>query len=163
MLVNETILYRRISVLILCSDRADCYSGEPPMKQIEVAIGIVLCRGQILICQRRPLDPLGGLWEFPGGKQEPGESLEQCLLRELAEELCIGVSVLEALPSIDYDYSAAHVRLHPYLCEHLEGHATPLAAQRAIWVKPSDLPSYSFPPANDNLIRELVRRFSQRS
>ena len=130
----------------------------PMLKRVEVAIGIVMRSGRVLICQRRPHDPLGGYWEFPGGKKEPGESIEQCLVRELAEELAIEVRPIEALPPIAFDYADATVALHPYLCEIVQGDAQPLAAERLEWVEPADLARFRFPPANDALIADLVAR-----
>jgi len=130
------------------------------MKQIDVAIGIVCRAGRILICQRRRQDTLGGFWEFPGGKREPDESLEQCLLRELTEELAISVQIRQAFDAIDYDYGTACVRLHPFLCDHLAGEPLPLASQRLAWVTPAELYDYPFPPANEGLIRELTRQMN---
>ena len=129
------------------------------MKRIDVAIGIVQRDGKVLICQRRQQDHLAGFWEFPGGKLEAGELCEQCLVRELAEEVGIEVRPIEALAAIEYDYPAVHVRLHPYLCEWLSGEAKPLAAQQVLWVDADDLAGFRFPPANDGLIGELARRF----
>jgi A/G-specific adenine glycosylase len=125
------------------------------MKEIDVVIGLV-CRGtQVLICQRRSQDPLGGYWEFPGGKQEPGESRQQCLTRELAEELAIRVRIVQPLETIVFDYSTFRVRLHPYHCAHLEGDPKPLASQQLAWATAADLPGYHFPPANAPLLRWL--------
>ena len=132
----------------------------PGMKYVDVAIGIVLRYGKVLICQRRAQGTLAGLWEFPGGKQGRAEKIEQTLARELREELAIEVRMIEALPPIEFDYSSALVRLHPFLCEHVAGEPQPLASQSVQWVLPSDLPTYHFPPANDPLIKDLIRRFS---
>jgi A/G-specific adenine glycosylase len=128
------------------------------MNRVDVIIGIVLRAGKILICQRLQQGPLGGFWEFPGGKQETGESREQCLSRELAEELAIRVRPIMALDVIEFDYADESVRLHPYLCEHLEGEPKPLASQRVLWVSPAHLKDYKFPPANDALIRKLIEQ-----
>ena len=130
------------------------------MKEVSVAIGIVLRDGQILICQRRPDDALAGLWEFPGGKQEPGESLEQCVVRELAEETGSEVQIIEPLVPIKYRYPSVDVRIQPFLCQHVSGDPRPLACQRTLWVKPTELQNYTFPPANDDLIHQLVERFA---
>jgi A/G-specific adenine glycosylase len=128
------------------------------MKEIDVVIGLVCRDGKILISQRRQQDPLGGYWEFPGGKQEPGESREQCLVRELAEELAIRVRALEPLQSVTYDYAEVRVHLHPFFCEHVDGEPQPLASQRLTWAAAHDLHHYRFPPANDSLIRWLTER-----
>jgi mutator protein MutT len=126
------------------------------MKRVDVIIGVVVRCGKVLICQRRESDPLGGFWEFPGGKIEPGESHEECLARELAEELAIRVRPIKAFEIIEFDYATASVRLHPYLCEHLSGEPQPLASQRTLWITPNELNEYRFPPANDNLILRLI-------
>jgi mutator protein MutT len=130
------------------------------MRQMEVVIGIVLRHGNVLICQRRNSDALGGYWEFPGGKLEPGESRQQCLERELAEELAIRIRPLQELDVIEFDYPDVHVLLHPYLCEHIEGEPQPLASQCIAWVAPRELQNYKFPPANDKLIAELARQLA---
>src|SRR5829696_6573139 len=128
----------------------------PP--QVDVVIGVVLRDdGHLLVCQRKSNGHLGGYWEFPGGKREPGESLEQCLVRELEEELAIRVRPLAALDVIEHDYPAVRVRLHPYLCTHLDGDTKPLGCERLQWVGPTELAQYSFPPANARLIAYLVR------
>ena len=130
-----------------------------PPDPVNVAIGIVLHDGHILICQRRQGDHLAGFWEFPGGKQEPNETPAACVLRELKEELGIDVHPIESFAPIDWEYPTVHVRLHPYLCELIAGEPVPLACQRLAWVKPTALVEYRFPPANEDLIARLARRF----
>jgi mutator protein MutT len=129
------------------------------MKQVDVAIGIVVRAGRILICLRRPDGPLPGFWEFPGGKREPSESIEQTLVREMREELAIEVGDPEPLRLIEFDYPPTRIRLHPFLCRHVNGQATPLASQQLRWVTPRELGDYRFPPANDGLIADLIERF----
>jgi mutator protein MutT len=141
--------------------RADKPETPPSSPQIDVVIGVVQRDdGHVLVCQRKAEGHLGGYWEFPGGKREPGESLEQCLARELEEELAIRIRILFALDVIEHDYPAVRVRLHPYLCAHTDGVPQPIACQRTEWVAPPRLPDYRFPPANDALIAQLVRRLS---
>ena len=133
----------------------------PPLAQVDVVIGIVLRDdGHVLVCQRRDGGHLGGYWEFPGGKREPGESLERCLLRELQEELAIHVRPLTALDIIEHQYPAVRVRLHPYLCAHVAGTPQPIGCQRVEWVAATQLGDFRFPPANDALIADLIRRLS---
>jgi mutator protein MutT len=130
------------------------------MKTLEVVIAIInRADGRILISRRRRNDSWGGYWEFPGGKQERGESHHDCLARELLEELAVRVRVAEPLDVIECNYPGTRIRLHPYLCEYTEGDAQPLASDEVAWVLPADLPRYQFPPANKNLIRNLVARF----
>ena len=78
---------------------------------IEVSAGVIFRHGQLLITQRRPQDHLGGLWEFPGGKRQAGESGEDCLRRELTEELAIEVEVKELIETITHQYPEKAVRL----------------------------------------------------
>jgi A/G-specific adenine glycosylase len=131
------------------------------MKRLDVAIAIV-CRGQdILICRRRAKDRLGGYWEFPGGKVEPEESLAQCLARELKEELDIQAEPIAALPTIDHDYPDIQVRLHPFLCRHTNGEPVPLGCEQALWINPSALRDYRFPPANARLIEQVIESLSR--
>ena len=135
----------------------------PPSPPIDVVIAVIQREdGHVLVCQRKPQGHLGGYWEFPGGKREPGESLEQCLVRELEEELAVRVRPLYALGVIEHDYPAVRVRLHPYLCAHPDGVPQPIACQRVEWIAPPRLLEYRFPPANDALIAQLVRRLSDR-
>jgi A/G-specific adenine glycosylase len=128
--------------------------------ELDVVIGIV-CRGdRVLVCQRPADTTFPGYWEFPGGKREPGETLEQCLARELREELAIGVHPVAALDPIEHDYPTARVRLHPYLCTHATGEPRPLACQRFEWVEAPHLRAYRFPPANDGLIEQVIERLA---
>jgi mutator protein MutT len=125
------------------------------MKLTHVAIGIVVRNGQVLICRRRAIDPLAGYWEFPGGKVEPGESPAHCLHRELCEELAIQVAIRTTIDPFEYTYPHVKVVLHPFLCDHVDGEAVPLAADELRWVRPTDLIIYRFPPANDDLLEQI--------
>jgi mutator protein MutT len=131
-----------------------------PLKRIDAAIAIVTRHGQILLCQRRDGDTFGGYWEFPGGKVEPGESLEDCLRRELREEIEIEVRPTRALPHIDHQYPDALVRLHPFLCDHLRGEPQLIECQQAVWIDPANLRNYKLPPANEQLIDDVIRQFA---
>ena len=76
---------------------------------------------KILITRRPEKGLLGGLWEFPGGKQKPGESLAECLKREIEEELGIEISVGEPFMQVNHAYSHFKITLHPFFCRHLKG------------------------------------------
>jgi mutator protein MutT len=145
--------------LSLCSTAAAklrC-TGSIHMKRIDVAIAIV-CRGdRVLICRRRQEDRFGGYWEFPGGKVEAGETIQDGLARELREELDIEAEPLTTLPTIDHDYPDIHVRLHPFLCSHKSGEPKLLACAEALWVEASDIRNYTFPPANGELLDHVLR------
>jgi mutator protein MutT len=133
------------------------------MKQIDVAIAIVSRAGDVLVCQRRPDGPLGGYWEFPGGKREPGETIAACLVRELREELGVDVRPVALLTTIEHDYPHARVRLHPFVCVLEPGSPDPrpIACQAAVWVEPPGLRGYRFPPANDALLDEAIAYFAE--
>ena len=137
-------------------------AGDAGQGRTDVVIGIVTRGGKVLICQRPDDKSFGGYWEFPGGKREPGETLEQCLRRELREELAIGVTPVHALSPVDHDYPRGRIRLHPHVCTHDDGEPQLLACQRVLWVEPDDLKRYRFPPANDRLIEETVEYLSGR-
>jgi mutator protein MutT len=124
-------------------------------KIIEVAAGVVIRDGRCLITQRLETSPHGGLWEFPGGKRHPEESLRDCLRRELKEELDITVQVGEALKVIRHDYPDAAVKLHFYRCTILDGTPRALGSQAYRWVSLPELSEFSFPEANRSFIREL--------
>jgi mutator protein MutT len=127
------------------------------MKQIDVAIGVVKRDGRILICQRKSEDTFGGLWEFPGGKREPGEELEACLAREMMEELAIEVKVVRKLTPIAHQYPRTRITLHPFLCEHTVGEPKLIECQQFKWVKAEELREHQFPPANESLVMEIIR------
>src|ERR1041385_284352 len=87
---------------------------------VEVAAGLVFRNGKLLITQRHPEAHLGGLWEFPGGKREPDESFENCLARELREELGIEVEIGELVESVTHAYPEKTVRLKFFRCHWKE-------------------------------------------
>jgi mutator protein MutT len=133
------------------------------MKRIDAAIAIV-CRDQkILVCQRKDGDTLGGYWEFPGGKQEDGETLEQCLARELREELAIAARPIARLGTVEHDYPDVQIRLHPFVCAHESGEVEHLECQASQWIDPQSLRDYCFPPANDALIEEVIAYLTPRA
>jgi A/G-specific adenine glycosylase len=124
-----------------------------------IGVGVVLNpTGEVLIDQRLEQGLLGGLWEFPGGKQEPGEPIEATIARELREELAITVSVGEHLISLDHSYSHKRLRFVVHLCRWEGGDPQPLASQQVRWVEPGTLPSYPFPAANVRIIEALQKR-----
>ena len=126
------------------------------MRRVHAAIAIVGRGAKILVCQRKDEDTFGGYWEFPGGKQEPGEDLEQCLARELREELAITARPVARLTTVEHDYPGAQVHLHPFVCEHVAGEVKHLECQASQWVTPAALRHYRFPPANERLIEEAI-------
>ena len=126
-----------------------------------IGIGVVInAVGEVLIDQRLEEGLLGGMWEFPGGKQEPGEAIEACVARELMEELGIVVSVGEALITLDHAYSHKNLQFVVHLCDWCSGDPKPLASQQVRWVRPEQLKNYPFPAANARIIDALLGRLN---
>lgn len=132
-------------------------SSAPAVFSVEVACAVVRHEGRVLITRRRNQDPLGGLWEFPGGKRLGGESLGACLVRELREELGILIRPGRFLKRIDHRYPGKSVSLYFYECELLEGRPRPLGCQALRWVRPFELKNYPFPPADEKILIEIRR------
>jgi mutator protein MutT len=122
---------------------------------IEVAIALVWRQGCLLITRRPPETHLGGLWEFPGGKCQAGETPEACAEREVLEEVGVGCRAVARRSIIEFTYPERTVRLYPIDCEYQGGGPRPIQVSDWAWVRPADLPQYEFPPANEGLIREL--------
>ncbi|MEX1017985.1 MAG: 8-oxo-dGTP diphosphatase MutT [Phycisphaeraceae bacterium] len=126
---------------------------------IDVAVGVLAERGpagwRVLIARRPQAGVLGGYWEFPGGKREADETLKQCLVREFEEELALTVRITETLAQIEHTYDHGVIRLHAYLCEHVEGEPQALAVTEFRWVDVEALATYRFPPANTPLLDRL--------
>ncbi len=125
-----------------------------PHKFIGVAV-IWNDQRQILIDRRRPEGILGGLWEFPGGKIEPGETIEDCIKREIWEEIGIGIEVGEHLITIDYTYTHLRVTLTVHHCRHLTGIPQPLECDEIRWVTLDEIDQFTFPKANEQVIDVL--------
>ena len=124
-------------------------------QKMEVAAGLVFHGGRLLIAQRLPGDHLGGLWEFPGGKREPGESLEDCLRRELVEELAITVRVGELIVEVEHAYPERTVNLNFFRCVLTVGDPQAIGCQAFAWVNAAELAGYEFPPADAQLLSRL--------
>jgi len=127
------------------------------MEIVQVAAAIIQQDGRFLIAKRKAGTHLGGFWEFPGGKQEPGESLETCLRRELQEELGIEITAPEPFRVIRHEYPDKTVELHFFRCSVAGGEAQPLGCDELRWVEPGELASVTFPPADQSVIQVLAR------
>lgn len=123
---------------------------------IEVAAGLVFRRGQLLITQRPAGGHLAGLWEFPGGKREPGETFEQCLQRELREELGVEVDVIELVEAINHDYPGRRVHLRFFRCAWRQHEPRALGCPAFRWVAPHQLGEHEFPAADRQLLERLL-------
>ena len=121
---------------------------------IVVTAAVVERAGRILVTRRQRGVHLEGLWEFPGGKQEDGESLAACLARELREELDVAARVEDEIYTTTHEYPERRVELHFLRCR-LDGEPRPLLGQEIRWVPRAELASLEFPPADAELIRIL--------
>lgn len=126
-----------------------------PSDPVQVAAALISRDGRYLICRRKPDAHLGGLWEFPGGKREPGESLEDCLMREIREELGVDVSTPVPYTMLPHVYPERAVELHFFRCTIAGGEPRALGCAELRWVAPQDLDGYDFPPADRSLIQQL--------
>jgi 8-oxo-dGTP diphosphatase len=125
--------------------------------RIEVAAGLVFREGKLLITRRHADAHLGGLWEFPGGKREGKETFEQCLVRELREELGIEVQVEEALEDLEHAYPERTVYLKFFRCRWMRNEPKSLDCSAFKWITSSELTDYEFPAADARLILMLQR------
>ena len=123
-----------------------------------VAAALVDPDGRVLIAQRPPGKAMAGLWEFPGGKLEAGETPEQALIRELHEEIGITVSepCLAPLTFASHAYDSFHLLMPLYRCRRWEGQVTAREGQQLAWVRANKLRDYPMPPADIPLIPHLI-------
>ena len=123
-----------------------------------VACTLVDQDNRVLIAQRPPGKKLEGLWEFPGGKLDPGERPEDALIRELREELSIEVKApcLAPLTFASHAYEDFHLLMPLYICRRWEGFVHPREGQAVKWVRPRDMRDWPMPPADEPLIPHLI-------
>ena len=125
-----------------------------------VAAALIDWEGRILLTQRPPGKTLAGLWEFPGGKIDPGETPEAALVRELHEELGIGVGIPALMPLTfaSHEYETFHILMPLFICREWAGTATGREGQALAWVHPPRLGDYQMPPADRPLVATLCER-----
>ena len=129
----------------------------PRLNVIPCGVALIRRGREFLISQRRDDDTFGGYWEFPGGKRDAGETLAQCVVREVREELDIEIAAGRKLFDIQKKYRDRVVWLNFFLCSYLSGEPKPLASQRVQWVDVLKLDKFKFPPANKIVIKKLQR------
>jgi A/G-specific adenine glycosylase len=124
---------------------------------IEMATGILEHEGRILIQKRKPKGVWANLWEFPGGRLEPGETPEMALMREYLEETELVIGNLKKITSVQHSYTIYRVTLHCYFCSVIDGRYAPVlhGAQEYRWVKQEELSDFAFPAGHRNLINHL--------
>ena len=170
--LGATLCTRHNPACLLCPWQAHCAaynqnaasdfpmteSKKPvPHKKIGVA-AIADAQGNILIDRRKQEGLLGGLWEFPGGKIEPGESVEDCIKREIKEELGIEIEVGDRLITLDHAYTHFKVTLNVFNCTHLSGEPQPIECDEVKWVTLDEIDRYPFPKANGRIIEALKQQ-----
>lgn len=122
---------------------------------IVVAAAVIERDGRFLVTRRQPGAHLEGYWEFPGGKCEAGETHADCLVREIREELGVGIAVAGEVFTTTHDYPERRVELH-FLLGEIDGTPTPQLGQEMRWVPRGELAALAFPPADIELIRLLA-------
>lgn len=126
------------------------------MNTLEAAFALIWRQGQVLTALRSAdARHLANVWEFPGGKREPDESLFDCVKREAREELGVEIEVLQARPPIVWQYPTRRVALYPFDCRIVAGEPQALESQELRWVPARELRADEFPPANAGLIETL--------
>lgn len=126
-----------------------------------IAVGIIERKdGKVLIALRPENVMLGGLWEFPGGKQEDGETIQQTVERELKEELDVEVHAYKEFMKLKHVYSHFSITLHAFNCKLISGNPKPKSSQEIRWVDIFELEEYPFPKANKQLTEKLISEFS---
>jgi len=136
----------------------------PTKKRPVIPCGVaVIRRGrEFLISQRNKDDTLGSYWEFPGGRKNPGETFEQCVVRESKEELGIRVAVEGKLMDVRREYADHVIWLNFFMCSHVSGEPQPLESQQVLWTDVERLSTFNFPPANEPVIEKLVKRYASK-
>jgi mutator protein MutT len=131
----------------------------PPI--LDVGAALIVRNGQYLVTQRMEGDSFGGYWELPGGKKEPGETMAQCVAREIKEELGVEVTPVKFFRMASYAYPQRTVRLHIYLCRLVSGEPEAIECQAFEWTDPARLPTFRFPDADLSLVYELSRVYPE--
>ena len=121
----------------------------------DVSAALIFHQGKLLITRRHTGAHLGGLWEFPGGKREPDETFEQCLAREIREELGVAITIGGLFESITHAYPDKTVHLKFFVCRLLHGRPQALGCAAVNWVGKSELSDYEFPAADARLLQRL--------
>ena len=127
---------------------------------IRVVAGVVMDSGQVMIARRLGRLRMGGMWEFPGGKVEPGETDEAALARELREELNIVVTVHEFLGESIHDDGRGPIKLVAYRCTHISGELALQDHDAVRYVHPDEFDQYEFAPADVPLLQPISERVS---
>jgi A/G-specific adenine glycosylase len=134
---------------------------KPKKKVPHIIVGAAVVtnrKGDVLVAQRRSTDMLGGLWEFPGGKQESGETIQECIARELQEELGIEIEVGDFLVKVKHAYSHFTMDLYTYFATITKGKPKAIECQNFQWLEPSKLRKLPYSKADLKIIDELEKQ-----
>ena len=135
----------------------------PPVVHKRIGVAVIRDReGNILIDRRKPVGEMAGLWEFPGGNIEPAETVQECIEREIKEELGIEIAVGDLLIEIEHTYNTFQVTLFVHNCQYISGTPQPIECDEILWVDVSQLNKYQFPQANNQIIDLLQTRDGKR-
>jgi len=126
------------------------------VKIIKVAAGVIMNNNRVLITRRAPKENFAGEWEFPGGKIEDNETPQECLVRELKEELNIGVSIDRFCTEVTHDYSNISINLVAYYCTIIEGEIQVSVHDKYKWVQINDLLKYNLLPADILIAKKVI-------
>jgi mutator protein MutT len=126
-------------------------------KPIEAVCAVIRRKDKFLITLRMEKSPMGHCWEFPGGKMEKGETVEECAIRECREEIGVEVKPIRRLQDLNYDYPHGFIHLYFVLCEIVAGQPQTIECRDAKWIHPSEFEKYEFPPADRGVIEELLK------
>ncbi len=127
--------------------------GKTP--EYRIVVGLIQKEGRVLIQQRKPEGLLGGLWEFPGGKVQEGETLAESLAREVLEETDMKVKVLEEIATIKHAYTHFKIQMTAFWCTYRSGELKLRAATQAKWVRVEEFEDFAFPKANHKIFNEM--------
>ena len=149
----------------LCEGHLRGIEQELPVKPIKKALphydvtaAVIRQDGKVLIAQRPLEGMLGGLWEFPGGKQEAGETLAECLQREVKEELGLEIEVGQPIVTIKHSYTHFKITLHAFYCQLLNGRPQSLGVADWRWVTLNELDTFPFPRTDLKIIEALKKQ-----
>ena len=127
---------------------------------IPCGVAIIRDGRRFLIAQRKENDSFGGYWEFPGGKKDPDETFEECVTREVREEVGLEVEVLEKFMEMRRSYHKNIIWLNFFLCTAISGRPQAVDCADVRWADLEELGAFRFPPANERVIARLLERFS---
>ena len=129
-------------------------------KPLRVVACIIERDGKFLITQRHKESHLGHLWEFPGGKIEVGETVEQAAIRECEEEIGVIVKPRRLLQELTHHYKEKSVHLYFYLCDLISGEPQALDVADLVWATPQEFNNYQFPEADKDIIDQYIKQAS---